>query len=359
MKHDFRELRLDRVTRRFAHADGRAVAALDGLTLTIPRGEFVALLGPSGCGKSTALNCIAGLLALSDGTIHLDDMRIDVLPPEARGFGMVFQNYALFPHMSVRRNIGFGLKMRGMPDGEAAPRIDAALKLVQLEGHEDKLPGQLSGGQQQRVAIARAIVVEPALVLMDEPLSNLDAKLRLEMRSEIRRIHRNLGRSTIYVTHDQDEALSLADRIVVMKDGGVRQVAPPAEVYANPSDLDVARFMGYRNELALASKGGDAGALRVEGQGLALTGTARSALPPGAKVRATIRPDDIVLGDGPNAVDGVVDAIEYGGHESLVDVVTDGGVRLHVRSSVPAKQGERVRASIPPSRVLLYPEPAA
>ena len=359
MKHDFRELRLDRVTRRFAQADGRAVAALDGLTLTIPRGEFVALLGQSGCGKSTALNCIAGLLALSDGTIHLDDMRIDVLPPEARGFGMVFQNYALFPHMSVRRNIGFGLKMRGMPDGDAAPRIDAALKLVQLAGHEDKLPGQLSGGQQQRVAIARAIVVEPPLVLMDEPLSNLDAKLRLEMRSEIRRIHRNLGRSTIYVTHDQDEALSLADRIVVMKDGSVRQVAPPAEVYANPSDLDVARFMGYRNELALASKGGDAAAVRVEGQGLALTGTARSALPPGAKVRATIRPDDIVLGDGPNAVDGVVDAIEYGGHESLVDVVTDGGVRLHVRSSVPAKAGERVRASIPPSRVLLYPEPAA
>jgi putative spermidine/putrescine transport system ATP-binding protein len=194
---------------------------------------------------------------------------------------------------------------------------------------------------------------------MDEPLSNLDAKLRLEMRSEIRRIHRNLGRSTIYVTHDQDEALSLADRIVVMKDGGVRQVAPPAEVYANPSDLDVARFMGYRNELALASKGGDAGALRVEGQGLALTGTARSTLPSGAKVRATIRPDDIVLGDGPNAVDGVVDAIEYGGHESLVDVVTDGGVRLHVRSSVPTKAGERVRASVPPSRVLVYPEPAA
>src|SRR5215468_3889304 len=288
MKHDFSELKLDRVTRRFAGVHGHAFAALNELTLTIRRGEFIALLGPSGCGKSTALNCIAGLLPLSGGSIWLDEMRIDTLPPEKRGFGMVFQNYALFPHMSVERNIGFGLRMRGVASSEIMPRVARALKLVQLVGQEHKLPGQLSGGQQQRVAIARAIVIEPPLILMDEPLSNLDAKLRLETRAEIRRIHRDLGRSTVYVTHDQDEALSLADRIVVMKDGGVRQVAPPAEVYANPSDLDVARFMGYRNELALASKGGDAGALRVEGQGLALTGTARSALPPGAKVRATI-----------------------------------------------------------------------
>jgi putative spermidine/putrescine transport system ATP-binding protein len=359
MKHDFRELRLDRVTRRFAHATGRAVAALDGLSLTIPRGEFVALLGPSGCGKSTALNCIAGLLALSDGTIHLDDVRIDVLPPEARGFGMVFQNYALFPHMSVRRNIGFGLKMRGVSDTEAAPRIDAALKLVQLAGHEDKLPGQLSGGQQQRVAIARAIVVEPPLVLMDEPLSNLDAKLRLEMRSEIRRIHRNLGRSTIYVTHDQDEALSLADRIVVMKDGAVRQVAVPADVYAHPSDLDVARFMGYRNELALTVRSAAGTEVVAASGNLVLTGTAKGQFVPGAKVRAAIRPDDIVLADGLNALDAVVDAIEYGGRESLVDVVTEGGVRLHVRSGAAVRTGDRVRASVSPQRVLVYAEPAA
>src|SRR6516225_3691253 len=172
MKHDFSELKLDRVTRRFAGAHGHAFAALNELTLTIKRGEFICLLGPSGCGKSTALNCIAGLLPLSGGSIWLDEMRIDTLPPERRGFGMVFQNYALFPHMSVERNVGFGLRMQGVPASQIALRVARALKLVQLTGQAHKLPGQLSGGQQQRVAIARAIVIEPPLVLMDEPLSN-------------------------------------------------------------------------------------------------------------------------------------------------------------------------------------------
>jgi putative spermidine/putrescine transport system ATP-binding protein len=159
MKHDFNELRLDRVTRRFAGAGGHAFNALNDLTLTVRRGEFIALLGPSGCGKSTALNCIAGLMPLSGGTIRLDDTRIDTLPPERRGFGMVFQNYALFPHMSVAKNIGFGLRMRGMAQSDAAPRIAHALRLVQLTGQEHKLPGQLSGGQQQRVAVARASMI--------------------------------------------------------------------------------------------------------------------------------------------------------------------------------------------------------
>src|SRR5438445_11528754 len=165
MKHDFKTLRLDRVTRNFggpASASGVApLPALGGLTMNIARGEFIALLGPSGCGKSTALNCLSGLLALSSGAIYLDDLRIDTLPPERRGFGMVFQNYALFPHMSVRHNIGFGLRMRGVPAAEIERRVAQALSMVQLGGHEEKLPGQLSGGQQQRVAIARAIVVEP------------------------------------------------------------------------------------------------------------------------------------------------------------------------------------------------------
>jgi len=196
---DFRELRLDRVTRDFG-----VMHALRDVTLTVGRGEFVALLGPSGCGKSTALNCIAGLLQLSDGAIWLDDTRIDEVGPEERGFGMVFQNYALFPHMSVRRNIGFGLTTQRRPRAEIAHRVDEAIGVVRLEQHADKLPGQLSGGQQQRVAIARAIVVGPPLVLMDEPLSNLDAKLRIEMRAEIRRIHAMLGCSTVYVTHDQE-----------------------------------------------------------------------------------------------------------------------------------------------------------
>src|SRR5205807_2449336 len=179
MKHDFKELKLDRVTRQFAGAGGKAFNALNELTLTIKRGEFICLLGPSGCGKTTALNCIAGLLPVTGGTISLDEQRIDLLPSEKRGFGMVFQNYALFPHMTVRRNVAFGLMMRRVPSNEIRARTARAFQLVQLTGHEDKLPGQLSGGQQQRVAIARAIVIEPPLLLMDEPLSNLDAKLRV------------------------------------------------------------------------------------------------------------------------------------------------------------------------------------
>src|ERR1700733_6645709 len=235
MKHQFDELRLDSVSRSFMNAEGQAVAALRGLALNIQRGEFIALLGPSGCGKSTALNCIAGLQPLTGGRIWLDDQRIDVLPPEKRGFGMVFQNYALFPHMSVLDNVGFGLKMRGVGKSEAMRRAREALQLVQLVGHERKLPGQLSGGQQQRVAIARAIVIEPPLILMDEPLSNLDTKLRIEMRAEIRRIHSTLGATTIYVTHDQEEALSLADRIVVLRPGDVRQIGTPEELYSQPA----------------------------------------------------------------------------------------------------------------------------
>src|SRR5471030_3498203 len=269
MKHQFDELRLDSVSRSFMNAEGQAVAALRGLALNIQRGEFIALLGPSGCGKSTALNCIAGLQPLTGGRIWLDDQRIDVLPPEKRGFGMVFQNYALFPHMSVLDNVGFGLKMRGVAKSEAARRAYEALQMVQLVGQEKKLPGQLSGGQQQRVAIARAIVIEPTLVLMDEPLSNLDAKLRLEMRAEIRRIHELIGSATIYVTHDQEEALSLADRIVVMRAGEVRQVGTPEDLYTRPAYPDVAEFMGYRNQIrSRAAKAGHLVSIGIGGVSL-------------------------------------------------------------------------------------------
>ena len=192
---------------------------------------------------------------MTDGAIWLDERRLDEVGPEDRGFGMVFQNYALFPHMTVRRNVGFGLVTQRRPKAEIARRVDQALALVRLETQADKLPGQLSGGQQQRVAIARAIVVEPPLVLMDEPLSNLDAKLRLEMRAEIRRIHTMLGCSTIYVTHDQEEALSLADRILVMIDGQTRQIGTPEDLYSRPAHADVAEFMGYRNLFRSPARG--------------------------------------------------------------------------------------------------------
>jgi len=357
MKHDFNELRLDRVTRRFAGQGGQAFAALSELTLNVRRGEFIALLGPSGCGKSTALNCIAGLLPLSGGSIHLDKERIDTLPPERRGFGMVFQNYALFPHMSVARNVGFGLRMRGVPNADIEARVDHALKLVQLTGQAHKLPGQLSGGQQQRVAIARAIVIEPPLILMDEPLSNLDAKLRLETRSEIRRIHRELGRSTIYVTHDQDEALSLADRIGVMKDGVVQQIATPQVVYGEPANLHVARFMGYRNVFPMTIEREEGTRVALSGPDFPLTGTRMLPLGDG-RATVAVRPDDLVVGGGVgdvNTVSGTVDNVEYSGRESLIDVMTPSGLKLIVRTAVPVQLGEPVRVSVPVDRALVYP----
>jgi putative spermidine/putrescine transport system ATP-binding protein len=357
MKHDFDELKLDRVTRRFAASGGKAFNALDALTLTVRRGEFICLLGPSGCGKSTALNCIAGLMGLSGGSIWLDAQRIDTLPPEKRGFGMVFQNYALFPHMSVAKNIAFGLKMRGISAADRAPRVAHALKLVQLTGQEHKLPGQLSGGQQQRVAIARAIVIEPPLILMDEPLSNLDAKLRVETRAEIRRIHRELDRATVYVTHDQDEALSLADRIVVMKDGVVQQIGTPTEVYAQPANLHVARFMGYRNVLELDVVREDGDRVEVRGQDVALTGVRRQPLA-GARAMVAIRPEEITVGEGPgglNTLAGRVSNVEYCGRDALLEVITPSGTLLQVRGPVGIARDDTVRVYVPVERALVYP----
>jgi len=356
MNSNFSELKLDAVTRRFAGAHGTTFNALSELTMTIKRGEFIALLGPSGCGKSTALNCIAGLLPLSGGTIMLDDTRIDTLPPERRGFGMVFQNYALFPHMSVDKNVGFGLRMRGVAAGELAPRVAKALKMVQLTGQEHKLPGQLSGGQQQRVAIARAIVIEPPLILMDEPLSNLDAKLRIETRAEIRRIHSELGRATIYVTHDQDEALSLADRIVVMKDGTAQQIAPPNEVYLQPANLHVARFMGYRNVLELDVEKEEGERVTLTGPGILLTGIRKLPLS-GKRACVAIRPEEATLADAgsANAIAGKVTNVEYCGRDSLVDVLTPAGTVLHVRSAQPPRVGDLAHVQVPVERALVYP----
>ena len=356
MNFDFEELRLCGVTRQFRDRFGAAFTALANLSLVVQRGEFVALLGPSGCGKSTALNCIGGLLQPTEGSIWLDDTRIDRVPPERRGFGMVFQNFALFPHMTVRRNVGFGLSMRGVSRGEIDRRVRAALAAVHMEAHTDKLPRQLSGGQQQRVAIARAIVIEPPLILMDEPLSNLDVELRMETRSEIRRIHRELGRSTIYVTHDQEEALALADRVVILREGRVLQVAPPYEVHRQPASIAVARFMGYRNILRFETVNSSPakGLLTLHSGDLTLTGTAQE--PTGTLVVAAIHPDDITVGRDKTANDipGQIASVEYSGYESSIEVVVAGGVRLRVRTRAFVAPGERVHVCIPPSRVLVF-----
>jgi putative spermidine/putrescine transport system ATP-binding protein len=344
---NFRELRLDGMSRSFG-----SVKALKGVTLNVRRGEFIALLGPSGCGKSTALNCLAGLLTLSSGGIWLDQMRIDRLQPEERGFGMVFQNYALFPHMSVKRNIGFGLSMQRRMRADIDKKVSEALSIVRLGGHGDKLPGQLSGGQQQRVAIARAIVIEPPLVLMDEPLSNLDAKLRLEMRAEIRRIHDLTGSATIYVTHDQEEALSLADRIVVMRDGVVRQVGTPEELYTRPAHIDVAEFMGYRNMvICQAWKAGNMLKLRISGA--EMQGTPVSAAADGRVMVAAIRPDDLkVCAGGPLAV--IVESAQYHGREFYCSGRTGDGSELYFCSERRVARGDRVQLAADPGRVLVY-----
>ena len=352
----FRELRLDGVSRRFGGQD-----ALVGLDLSIKSGEFIALLGPSGCGKSTALNCIAGLLPLTAGSIWQDDVRIDTLPPERRGFGMVFQNYALFPHMSVRGNVAFGLQMRKLPKAEVRRRTDEAIRLVDLDAHATKLPGQLSGGQQQRVAIARAVVLEPSLVLMDEPLSNLDAKLRLGMRTEVRRLHQSLGLTTVYVTHDQEEALSLADRLVVLRAGRVQQIGTPEELHTSPATWHVADFMGYRNLVPMKSaKAVDGTEVVVQGPGARLTGTAVGEIDDGAEVIAAVRPEDVeVLEPGKSGSGQVlgaeVEVVEYQGREFAVEVLTEDGLRLHVRTDRRPTPGDTVTLRIDPRRLLVFP----
>ncbi|WP_129788732.1 ABC transporter ATP-binding protein [Promicromonospora panici] len=365
---DFESLELRGVGRRFGGVD-----ALSGLDLTIKSGEFVALLGPSGCGKSTALNCLAGLLPLTHGEILLDGRRIDTLPPERRGFGMVFQSYALFPHLSVEKNVAFGLQMQGLPRAEIDSRVREAISLVKLGEHAKKLPGQLSGGQQQRVAIARAVVLEPSLVLMDEPLSNLDAKLRLDMRTEIRRLHQSLGLTTIYVTHDQEEALSLADRLVVMREGRVQQVGTPDELYESPTSWYVADFMGYRNILPATVVSTSAGEAVVElpgtaggGDGARLTGRAVGGLAAGDDVRVAIRPEDFVLvssgvsagsptGRAAGSIPGAVSVVEYHGREHAVGVQT-GDTMLHARTPAAPQVGAPVSLTAPVERVLVFPE---
>ena len=328
--------------------------ALKGVDLEVRPGEFVALLGPSGCGKTTALNCIAGLQPLSAGAIMLGEKRIDALPPERRGFGMVFQNYALFPHMTARRNIGFGLAMQKIPRAEAEPRIDEALNMVKLSAQAEKLPGQMSGGQQQRVAIARAIVIRPPIVLMDEPLSNLDAKLRLEMRAEIRRIHDAIGSTTIYVTHDQDEALSMADRIVVMRDGLIRQTGSPAALYEQPDHSDVAEFMGYRTKLAGRVIAFADGRATVEAGGARIEAVALRPFAVGDAVTLMVRPEDFVA--GADGVAATVRISEYRGRAFFGMAEGEGGSELFFRSAQPVAPGERVRLAAEPQQIRIFPE---
>ncbi|MGY2052099.1 ABC transporter ATP-binding protein [Methylobacterium sp. JK268] len=240
-------LELEHVAKAFG-----AHVAVEDVSLAVGRGEFISFLGPSGCGKTTTLQMIAGFLAPSRGAIRLEGRDLVAVPPAKRGLGIVFQSYALFPHMTAAENVAFGLEMRGVRRAEREERVRAALALVGLAGYEDRHPRRMSGGQQQRVALARALVIRPSLLLLDEPLSNLDAKMREEMQIELRQIQRNLGTTTILVTHDQTEAMALSDRIVVMSKGRIEQIGTPQDTYERPASAFVAQFLGKTNDFSAA-----------------------------------------------------------------------------------------------------------
>jgi putative spermidine/putrescine transport system ATP-binding protein len=289
------------------------VAAVLDFNLAAQKGEFVSFLGPSGCGKTTTLRMIGGFEKPTAGTITVDGEDITWKAPNQRNVGMVFQSYALFPNMSVGDNIGFGLKVRKKPKAEITRRVGELLELINLEGRGDRYPWQLSGGQQQRVALARALAIEPQVLLLDEPLSALDAKIRIVLRKEIRAIQRQLGITTVYVTHDQEEALSLSDRVVVMSDGRIEQIGTPSEIYNFPSTAFVASFVGTLNLVTAGVIDAGSGRLSIDGQEVrtskVVTGT-----PADGKVTLAVRPEGIELGEGPagaNHLRGVVDDINF------------------------------------------------
>jgi len=377
---DFKRISVRHLAKRFGEK-----FAVDDFSIEFGKEEFVTFLGPSGCGKSTALNCITGLIPITSGEIYIDDECIDdgrlSVPPEKREFGMVFQNYALFPHLTVRENIAFGLKLRKLAKSEVERRVAEALRLVHLEGYAGKFPAQMSGGEQQRVAIARCIVLEPRLLLLDEPLSNLDAKLRVELRHELKALHERLKVTTIYVTHDQTEALALSDRIVVLKLGRIQQVGSPQAVFSDPANPFVADFVGYKNGWrgkieALGESGGKLMA-RVRTRGGLLE--ARLSYPEGDPRRSSlvdayeagkpvvsaIRPDDIVVGSGggSNVFQCRAALVEYQGRAchvsaSLVGLAGSGAggleERVDLRTTAGIAEDESFVASVHPDKVLFF-----
>jgi len=339
-----------------------AAAAVAGLDLAVERGEFLTLLGPSGSGKTTTLMMLAGFETPSEGDIYLDGRSLADRPPHKRNMGVVFQNYALFPHMSVAGNIAFPLRVRGIRGADAAAKVEAALALVRLEGLGDRRPDALSGGQRQRVALARALVFEPDLVLMDEPLGALDRQLREHLQIEIKRIQRALGLTILYVTHDQSEALTLSDRIAVFADGRVQQLGPPDTIYERPANAFVAGFMGENNRLAatVITQQGDQCAIRLAG-GQIVRATAAATFTPGTAVVAAIRPEHIEMGEQPlpccNALDGRVDQLVYHGDHRRIHVGLDGGGSLIARVSADrdVKPGDRLAIGWCTDRCFVFP----
>ena len=316
--------------------DGKTLV-VRSLDLDIRRGEFLSLLGPSGSGKTTVLMMLAGFESPTAGEISLDGAPITHTPPHKRNFGMVFQNYALFPHMTVARNVAYPLtvRMRKQPRSDIAQKVRRALAMVQLEGKEERYPAQLSGGQQQRVALARALVFEPQLVLMDEPLGALDKQLRESMQLEIRRLHTELGITFVYVTHDQEEALVMSDRIAVMDGGRLEQIGSPEELYDRPNNRFVASFIGESNFLSAVAVGMENGIAWSDVCGQRIGTAAAAAITPGATLSLAVRPERLAFADGPqdaaariNLLRAVVRDIVFVGETTRYVVEAEGGVTL-------------------------------
>jgi spermidine/putrescine ABC transporter ATP-binding subunit len=355
-------LTLAGLTKRFG-----VVTAVDGLTLEVEPGELLTLLGPSGCGKTTVLNLIAGFETADHGTILVDGADVAPRPPHRREIGMVFQDYALFPHLTVRENVAFPLRVRGTPGPEATVRVDRMLDLVRLPGYGDRLPRELSGGQQQRVALARALVFRPRVLLMDEPFGALDRALREAMRGELRELHRALGITVVLVTHDQDEAMDLSDRVAVMRAGRLQQVAAPRALYERPVNAFVAGFVGDSNLLdgVVVSAEGEGAVVRTAG-GRRIEATGRPARA-GDRVLVLLRPEGAAIAEDAGVDDGglvgIVEDVADPGPVERGQVRLDGGERVTVirprRAGGPAlRRGMRIRLAWPPDEVrLLAPEP--
>lgn len=310
---------------------------IKGINLDIQEGEFVVFVGPSGCGKSTLLRMIAGLEEISRGSLLIDDVDVTAQPPSQRGLAMVFQSYALYPHMNVRDNMGFSLKTAGCPPAEIKEKVDRAAKALQLEPLLERRPKDLSGGQRQRVAIGRSIVRDPTAFLFDEPLSNLDAALRMGMRHEIAKLHQSLKSTMIYVTHDQVEAMTLADRIVVLRAGLIEQVGSPRELYERPQNLFVAQFIGSPQMNALAVQVTD-GLVKLDDNSEALSA-------PNSASTLGIRPEAIdVIAAGTGHCDGVIDIVEYLGADLylVIDCGAGRSITVRVTSKQQLKVGETV-----------------
>jgi putative spermidine/putrescine transport system ATP-binding protein len=354
-------LELEGVRKEFA-----SHVAVQGFDLDVARGEFVSFLGPSGCGKTTTLRMIAGFELPTSGRISIDGKDISRTPPHDRNVGMVFQSYALFPNMSVADNIGFGLRVRHVKKDDIRRKVGEMLDLIHLAGKGDQYPYELSGGMQQRVALARALAIEPRVLLLDEPLSALDAKIRVSLRQEIRAIQRHLGITTVYVTHDQEEALSLSDTVVVMSEGRVEQVGSPAAIYGSPATAFVARFVGQLNVLTGTIVDGRAGRIAIGRQeitlGVPLTGAV------GAQASLAVRPEAIELGTGDDAAQrlvGLVEDVQFLGPVIRVRMRLDGegGTLLfdafNRPGTVPPELGRRVTVSFPGASAMVLDATAA